>query len=365
MLVGRTKPVLASTLFPEEKEPVVPPRRLEEKVIFPKDRLKRIATRSVLRSSPSASTHVVRYDQIPRKRSRTQTCRRQYPPRKRNDRRSYPLHHRPTRRGTPLRLFILVRRYRIENLRRTELAKYFWIVEFRQESRGEGFAEYHYWSMVSLSFLCRGGDADGFGDSFRIEAHIVQTLSNYEQKSASYKYAQFINPTTATTINGSLAPSPHSKPSSSTSDKAISPQSLPANSPRDGAPPLPSHPPPPPPPPPPSTAATPLALLKSFSKASGEIFRIQRSWEESSLLLSPQIIASLLPETWKLCTVENVNVDSTGMILPRRPWRFAWPVEPTRTGSIPHVVAFSRAVLEEWAKGRGIDFKLAVVDEEV
>ena len=33
-------------------------------------------------------------------------------------------------------------------------------------------------------------------------------------------------------------------------------------------------------------------------------------------------------------------------------------------GSLPHVVAFGRAVLEEWARGRGIEFQLAVVELE-
>lgn len=169
-----------------------------------------------------------------------------------------------------------------------------------------------------------------------MEAHIFQTLSNHEQKTLAYKSTH-------------LPSDPHLR-TSNASDKGVSPGSLTEASPPVSASSV-------------SSGTTPADLLKSFSKATGEIFRIHRHWDESCAALSPLVLANSLPTTWQLCIESNIDVDSGGMILPIKPWRFAWPVGPTTAGGIPHAVAFGRAVLDEWASGEGLGFTLAVVDE--
>lgn len=163
-----------------------------------------------------------------------------------------------------------------------------------------------------------------------MEAHIFQTLSNYEQKSLAARGSHLL-PSTATIVT-SIVPSLPLNPT------LLAPGT------------------------PPATVQS-NQVVQSFVKASGEIFRVQRQWEESCVILSPLVISSTLPRTWRLITVTNVGIEQMSMIVPCKPFTFAWPVEPSRAASIPHAVAFARCVLEEYAVSRGLTlFELAVVE---
>lgn len=171
-----------------------------------------------------------------------------------------------------------------------------------------------------------------------MEAYIAFTLSNHEQKALSFRSSQLLQfPAPPST---SLHPSPlaHSH----------SPSSLP--SPSD--------------PPDPTSAAT-TELLKSFTKASADLFRTQKLWEESCALLSPSILAVSAPETWSAMQTTVMLVDPGEMVLPVRPWRFqGWGMELRRAMGVPQGVTFGRAVLEEWAGREGLGFVGREVREE-
>lgn len=87
-------------------------------------------------------------------------------------------------------------------------------------------------------------------------------------------------------------------------------------------------------------------------------------------------LAAKVPRTYALCTEGNLRIDASQLVLPVKCpgatgaaddqaqdgiWRFAWPVDPSRTLIVPHTVAFARCVLEEWAQNEGLDFVPAQV----
>ncbi|GAA6056737.1 hypothetical protein JCM3770_005872 [Rhodotorula araucariae] len=204
----------------------------------------------------------------------------------------------------------------------------------------------------------------------RMEAIAVYTTCMHEQKMLNYTGAQLSKPHPT----AGSAPRPPGPP-----------------------PPLPPGPPPPPPPPPPDAsagspssvttdspaataspapaiAALPLAaggstkayddFLRSFLRASPDLFRHQRLYDDSCALLSPALLATSFPRTWALCTTPAAQAPIGAFVLPARPWRFAWPAELGR-GTLGHQVAWARALLEEWSEGEGLGYMPEDVGEGV
>ncbi|BGP42076.1 hypothetical protein JCM10450v2_006162 [Rhodotorula kratochvilovae] len=207
----------------------------------------------------------------------------------------------------------------------------------------------------------------------RMEAIAVYTTSMHEQKALNYTGSQLAKPAVST----SAPPRPPGPP-----------------------PPPPPGPPPPPPPPPPldASAASPSSattdspaataspapahsalpgsnggssnsksyddFLRSFLRASPDLFRHQRLYDDSCALLSPAVLAASFPRTWALCTDPVAQAPLGAFVLPSRPWRFAWPAELGR-GTLGHQVAWARALLEEWSEGEGLGYVPEDVGEGV
>ncbi|GEM10523.1 hypothetical protein Rt10032_c11g4540 [Rhodotorula toruloides] len=219
----------------------------------------------------------------------------------------------------------------------------------------------------------------------RMEAIAVFTTSMHEQKALNFKGTQLA----------------HHRPHN---------PSVPSSSSSAALPPRPPGPPPPPPPMPPdqstaspaSTAATesPAAptspsnasgatshppaptsatlsstkpyedFLRSFLRASPELFRFQRLYDESCTILSPAFLSASFPETWVLCTLDpgdSPTSHPSTFTLPNRPWRFAWPAELGRGTNawVAHQVAWARKLVEEWAQREGLGYVPENVGEGV
>ncbi|KAK4047887.1 hypothetical protein OIO90_006048 [Microbotryomycetes sp. JL221] len=184
-----------------------------------------------------------------------------------------------------------------------------------------------------------------------------------------------------------------------------------------------TRPAPPPPPPPSSTGSSTnmmkpststsgtglttelntLDLLKQFTKSGTELFKSQKLWEQSCNLLNSIELIKFCPQVWLFCLNFGSKVDAKEFCLPVKVssqhfglnpdvvddddkdddeqrqqrdnkdkddglfkfWRFAWPVDCYRTMSVPHSVAFARAVLEEWCETERVEgFEPAVITED-
>ncbi|GAA5945100.1 hypothetical protein JCM3775_000910 [Rhodotorula graminis] len=210
----------------------------------------------------------------------------------------------------------------------------------------------------------------------RMEAIAVYTTSMHEQKALNFTGTQLTKAHSSSTATASARPPPPPPPA-------------------PGRPPPPPGPPPPPPPPaaPPadapaaspssgatespaavpspapasaalastssSSSSTPAStkayddFLRSFLRASPDLFRHQRLYDDSCALLSPAVLSTSFPRTWALCSRPEEQTSLTSFVVPARPWRFAWPAELGR-GTLGHQVAWARAILEEWSENEGL-----------
>ncbi|KAM0790799.1 hypothetical protein ACM66B_004646 [Microbotryomycetes sp. NB124-2] len=241
------------------------------------------------------------------------------------------------------------------------------------------------------------------GLCLRIEALAVFALTMHEQKLLHHQGVKLLSSSSSSSNARSRDPPPPRLPpppppplplSASAASPAASNDGsagTSAHSPTDGnsaasAHPGPSLPPPPPPPPHPSSASTVPSstdLIKQFTRSGSELFRVQRLWEDSCTYLdSKSLVDKLGQPFWSVCVEMNVRIDPKEFCLPVKQqvdtaqeegevrgrvegsWLFAWPIEVNRPMSVPHTVAFGRAVLEEWCKTEGVtDFESAVVSE--
>ncbi|BGP72380.1 hypothetical protein NBRC10513v2_005776 [Rhodotorula toruloides] len=220
----------------------------------------------------------------------------------------------------------------------------------------------------------------------RMEAIAVFTTSMHEQKALNFRGTQLS----------------HHRPSTSSAPSSSSVTTLP---PRPPGPP----PPPPPLPPPDQSAASPAStaatdspaataspsnasgatshppppssatlsstkpyedFLRSFLRASPELFRFQRLYDDSCTILSPAFFSTSFPETWVLCTLDpgdSPTSHPSAFTLPNRPWRFAWPAELGRGTNawVAHQVAWARKLVEEWAEREGLGYVPENVGEGV
>ncbi|GAA5859510.1 hypothetical protein JCM8547_006856 [Rhodosporidiobolus lusitaniae] len=202
----------------------------------------------------------------------------------------------------------------------------------------------------------------------RMEAIAVYTLSMHEQKALHHKGTQLSKVTTpASPVPGSAPRPPGPPPPPPPPPPADSPSSATTDSPAAASPS--THPPAPPHSS--STSSGPPSqaysdFLRSFLRASPELFRCQRLYDDSCALLSPSLLSTAFPRTWAVC-VQPVNFDHPDVgefVLPCRPWRFAWPAELGR-GTAGHQVAFARMVLEELSEREGLGWQAASVGEGV
>ena len=209
-----------------------------------------------------------------------------------------------------------------------------------------------------------------------MEAIAVYTTSMHEQKALNFAGTQL------TKAHSSSSAAPSARPP-------------PPPPPAPGRPPPPPGPPPPPAPPPAPPADAPAAspssgttespaavpspapahaalssssssssststkayddFLRSFLRASPDLFRHQRLYDDSCALLSPSVLAASFPRTWALCTRPDAQTSLTSFVVPARPWRFSWPAELGR-GTLGHQVAWARAILEEWSENEGLGY---------
>ncbi|GAA5870122.1 hypothetical protein JCM1840_003590 [Sporobolomyces johnsonii] len=232
-----------------------------------------------------------------------------------------------------------------------------------------------------IAFVRKGAEREGVvllaGLCNRMEAIALYTLSMHEQKALFYKGTQL-----------SQASSHAASTSSSSSSQRAGP--LP--------PPPPPGPPPPPPPPPPapsgdspvSTTDSPLPaaspssstppynqkahddFLRAFLRASPDLFRFQRLYDDSCLALSPSFLARTCPRTWAECTSADVEGDAQAarMVLPnpRGEGGFCWPLELGRgagTTGTAHAVRWARRLLDEWAEREGLGYEVEQVGEGI
>lgn len=172
-----------------------------------------------------------------------------------------------------------------------------------------------------------------------MEAYIAFTLSNHEQKALSFRGNQLLQ--SSSQPSTSLHPSPLAQ--------SHSPTSVP--SPAD-----PTDPP---------TLAASTELVKAFTKASADLFRTQKLWEESGTYLAPTVLAAVTPGTWGSILSNVLGVEGGEMVVPTKPWRFqGWGMELRKAMAVPQGVGFARAVLEEWAGREGLGFVGREVREE-
>lgn len=202
-----------------------------------------------------------------------------------------------------------------------------------------------------------------------MEAYTVQTLSTHEQKTLSYQAGKIL-PTASssqTTLPANSPPLPQLSPStSSASSTALIPSlSLPI-------PPLTG----------PSSSKQPptaIELLKSYHKASIEIFRYQRLFEDSSLLLSTSSLSSYLSTSASMDSIPStMEIDKLGpaLMIQSSEWRIEngliqigliernW-MNFNNGCEILRSVTGAREVLLSVAKERGIkEFREGVVIED-
>ncbi|KAK4050802.1 hypothetical protein OIV83_003223 [Microbotryomycetes sp. JL201] len=268
------------------------------------------------------------------------------------------------------------------------------------------------WNGEPDNVLCR--------PSLRMEALAVYALTMHEQKMLHHRGVQLLSTVSSTSASaqrdsrppklpppppppplpvGASATSPASN-DGSTSASAQSPGTS-AVAASHGPATLPQKPLPPPPPPP--VASTPSSssasssssssteLIKQYTRSSSDLFKVQRLWEDSCTYLDSRTLFDKFRSFWNECVEMNVRIDARDFCLPvkvkldrretdqdhddegsegagnpgeRTGWLFAWPVEVHRTMSVPHTVAFARAILEEWCRAEGVtDFESAVVSE--
>ncbi|GAA5936105.1 hypothetical protein JCM1841_007055 [Sporobolomyces salmonicolor] len=227
-----------------------------------------------------------------------------------------------------------------------------------------------------IAFVRRGAEREGVvllaGLCNRMEAIALYTLSMHEQKALFYKGTQLSQA------------SSHAPSTGSSSQRAGPPP-----------PPLPPGPPPPPPPPRPpapsadspvSTTGSPLPaaspsstapynqkahddFLRGFLRASPDLFRFQRLYDDSCVALSPSFLARSCPRTWAECAAASAEVDAGALVLPNpREGGLSWPLELGRgaaTTGTAHAVKWARALLEEWAEREGLGYDVARVGEGV
>lgn len=106
-------------------------------------------------------------------------------------------------------------------------------------------------------------------------------------------------------------------------------------------------------------------FLRSFLRASPDLFRCHRLYDDSCALLSPALLSSSFPRVWDLCTSPagpGTTTSVAAFVLPNRPWCFAWPAELGR-GTLGHQVAWARAVLEEWCEKEDVGYRPENVGE--
>jgi hypothetical protein len=106
------------------------------------------------------------------------------------------------------------------------------------------------------------------------------------------------------------------------------------------------------------TAESLTRQLQTFVQLSSQVESLNRKWASGVSLLSPAVIRSQFPNTWKLCVEDNLQVGRDEPVALKRPWRFAWPLE--LNSNLSHLVTFGKSVIEEWAKTKGIDWTAAV-----
>ncbi|GAA6031589.1 hypothetical protein JCM8097_006537 [Rhodosporidiobolus ruineniae] len=218
-----------------------------------------------------------------------------------------------------------------------------------------------------------GGAGIVVGLCTRMEAIAVYTLSMHEQKALNYKGTQLSHAlsSSSSASNGSSSSRAPPPPPPPPPDHLASPSSVTTDSPAAGSPSA-----------APMAAAASLSsssssslppsqaysdFLRSFLRASPDLFRCQRLYDDSCALLSPSHLSTAFPRTWA-AAAQPVNFDHPDVhefVVPAgRPWRFAWPAELGR-GTMGHQVAFARAVLEEWAEREGLGYEAARVGEGV
>ncbi|BGP10175.1 hypothetical protein JCM10049v2_006058 [Rhodotorula toruloides] len=220
----------------------------------------------------------------------------------------------------------------------------------------------------------------------RMEAIAVFTTSMHEQKALNFRGTQlsYHRPSASSAPSSSsaatlpprppgpppppppLPPPDHSAASPASTAATDSPVTTASPSTASGAT---SHPPPP------SSAALSGTkpyedFLRSFLRASPELFRFQRLYDDSCTILSPAFLSASFPETWVLCTLDPGDSPSShpsAFILPNRPCRFAWPAELGRGTNawVAHQVAWARKLVEEWAEREGLGYVPENVGEGV
>ncbi|GAA6015028.1 hypothetical protein JCM10207_008709 [Rhodosporidiobolus poonsookiae] len=199
----------------------------------------------------------------------------------------------------------------------------------------------------------------------RMEAVAVYTLSMHEQKALNYKGMHLSQTLSSSTpSSGSSARPGPPPPPLHPGDHIPSPSSNTTDSPAAASPS--AHPP---------ASSTPSSgpdpkaysdFLKSFLRASPDLFRCQRLYDDSCASLGPSVLSTAFPRTWAACvapvTFDHPDVGS--FVLPCKPWRFAWPAELGR-GTMGHQVAFCRMVLEEWSEREGLGWEAPSVGEGI
>ncbi|BGP18514.1 hypothetical protein JCM10213_002971 [Rhodosporidiobolus nylandii] len=212
-----------------------------------------------------------------------------------------------------------------------------------------------------------GGASVVIGLCARMESIAVYTLSMHEQKALNYKGTQLSHTSSSSSSGGgstgSSRPSAPPPPPPPPPEHVASPSSIAADFPAAGSPSaqaaLPSSTP----------GADPKAysdFLRSFLRASPDLFRFQRLYDDSCTTLCPAKLSTAFPRTWSEC-VKPVTFDHPDVgefVLPCKPWRFAYPAELGR-GTAGHQVAFARCILEEWSEREGLGFEAAEVGKGI
>ncbi|GAA5969648.1 hypothetical protein JCM11641_008192 [Rhodosporidiobolus odoratus] len=223
-----------------------------------------------------------------------------------------------------------------------------------------------------------GGASVIIGLCMRMEAVAVHTLAMHEQKALNFRGTQLSHTTstsssvlTTSSTSGSSrqAPPPPPPPAA---EHTASPSSISTGSPAATSPSAaPSF----------LTSTTPSTststastsgtdskayqdFLRSFLRASPDLFRFQRLYSDSFSMLSPALLSTAFPRTWASCVqpVTFDHPDVTEFVLPCKPWRFAYPADLGR-GVVGHQVAFCRMVLEEWSEREGLGWEAARLGE--
>lgn len=228
-----------------------------------------------------------------------------------------------------------------------------------------------------LAFVRRAAEKQGLavvlGLCLRMEGLVCQVLSTHEQKALNYRGVQYaaaaVGPSPLSNSggpHGQQQPPQNGAAQQHTGPPDASPAGSHATMSSGGSPSA-GHPP--------SQAPPATDLVKRFTAGSSALFHIHRLLADSSSILSPALMSTYLPRTWRAMTVENVGVDPiTTVFVPEKVaagdggegggWRFAWPVEVAAGAAVPHWVAWARCVLEEWAEGENCGYRVERVVEK-